>query len=306
MLRNDSTAPGDGAGGMTRLLIALDVDGTIVGPGGVISARVRTAIKAVRAAGHHVLLSTGRSPVATVPVGTDLGLAGGFAVCSNGATSIGFGAVDPARHTVIAGRAFDPQALLLVLAKKVPGLGVAAEGPGLRGFRATATFPREELPGAVRLVSLDELGVSGASRLLVDARGSLRRVAAIVDGLGLSFFADLTGAVPTAEVLPSGVSKASALEEVRVALGVEAAHTVAIGDNVNDIEMLRWAARGIAMGHASSMVKDAAAEVTESYGNDGLAIVLEPIGGGTRTSALSGDAEPLVMRAGRLTAPWDA
>jgi hydroxymethylpyrimidine pyrophosphatase-like HAD family hydrolase len=56
---------------------------------------------------------------------------------------------------------------------------------------------------------------------------------------------------------------------------VPAEATLAVGDGGNDIEMLRWAGLGVAMGHAPDEVKAAADEVTGSVHEDGLAQVLE-------------------------------
>jgi hydroxymethylpyrimidine pyrophosphatase-like HAD family hydrolase len=270
---------------VTRLLIALDVDGTTMRHDRVtISPRVRTAIRRVHTAGHHVVLSTGRSPVTTVPVTAALGLAGGFAVCSNGAVSLRLDADAAARYTVLADATFDPQALLAALGREWPGCAVAVELPGARGFRTAETFPRGVLPGAVSVVSWHQLGVHGANRIIVDAAVSPAQVVRIADDLGFDCIEDTTGDPGVVEIVRRGVSKASALEALRVTLGIATADTVAVGDHLNDIEMLRWAARGIAMGHAPAIVRETAAEVTDSCDDDGLAIVLESIATNYSTS----------------------
>ena len=79
------------------------------------------------------------------------------------------------------------------------------------------------------------------------------------------------------DINPEGVSKASALELVRRALKVEPRHTVAVGDQRNDMEMLHWAARGVAMGDAPPEVVAVADEVTGTVAEDGLVAVLEDL-----------------------------
>ncbi|HQK30717.1 MAG TPA: HAD-IIB family hydrolase, partial [Phycicoccus sp.] len=79
------------------------------------------------------------------------------------------------------------------------------------------------------------------------------------------------------DINPEGVSKGSALEQIRRRLHVEPSHTVAVGDQRNDLEMLRWAARGVAMGNAPDEVKEAADEVTLDVGDDGLVPVLQSL-----------------------------
>ncbi|MDQ0827726.1 hydroxymethylpyrimidine pyrophosphatase-like HAD family hydrolase [Arthrobacter sp. B2I5] len=73
------------------------------------------------------------------------------------------------------------------------------------------------------------------------------------------------------------MTKASALENLRVRLGFEEHLTVAVGDGRNDIEMLTWAGRGVAMGQAPAEVVAAADEVTHSVHDDGAAHVLRSL-----------------------------
>ena len=79
------------------------------------------------------------------------------------------------------------------------------------------------------------------------------------------------------DINPEGVTKASALEQVRRKLGIEPANTVAVGDQRNDVEMLEWAARGVAMGQAPDEVKAAADAVTAPIEDDGAALVLRSL-----------------------------
>jgi len=67
------------------------------------------------------------------------------------------------------------------------------------------------------------------------------------------------------------VSKASGLQIVCDKVGVDAADVLAIGDGRNDIEMLRWAGRGVAMGQSVEEVRAAADDVTGTVYEDGAA-----------------------------------
>ena len=71
-----------------------------------------------------------------------------------------------------------------------------------------------------------------------------------------------------------GVSKASGLAIVADKLAVDQADVLAIGDGRNDIEMLEWAGRGVAMGQSIEEVRDAADDVTETVYDDGAAVEL--------------------------------
>jgi hypothetical protein len=77
------------------------------------------------------------------------------------------------------------------------------------------------------------------------------------------------------EISAPGVTKATGLAEVAAAVGVSASDVVAFGDMPNDLEMLRWAGHGVAMGNAHPALREVADEVTATNAEDGLALVLE-------------------------------
>ena len=80
---------------------------------------------------------------------------------------------------------------------------------------------------------------------------------------------------PGRDLAAPGVTKATGLAEVAARLGVAAADVIAFGDMPNDLEMLRWAGHGVAMGNAHPVLLEVADEVTASNADDGLALVLE-------------------------------
>jgi Cof subfamily protein (haloacid dehalogenase superfamily) len=73
------------------------------------------------------------------------------------------------------------------------------------------------------------------------------------------------------EIIPIGVNKAKALAHVAQTLGIELSHAAAIGDGLNDLEMLKEVGLGIAMGNASEAVKSAAEWVTGTNEEEGVA-----------------------------------
>ncbi|AKE42142.1 HAD-family hydrolase [Corynebacterium kutscheri] len=77
------------------------------------------------------------------------------------------------------------------------------------------------------------------------------------------------------EISAPGVSKLRGLEFLCSLYGVDANHTICFGDMPNDIEMLRWAGYGVAMGNAHPAVKAISDEVTLSNDEAGVAYVLE-------------------------------
>lgn len=77
------------------------------------------------------------------------------------------------------------------------------------------------------------------------------------------------------EILPSGVSKAVGLEILAEILGINSDEVAAMGDSMNDLEMLEYAGLGIAMGNASEKVKKHAALVTDTNNEEGVARAID-------------------------------
>ena len=77
------------------------------------------------------------------------------------------------------------------------------------------------------------------------------------------------------EILPKKISKASGLEILTPILGVDKDEVMAIGDNFNDLEMIKYVGLDIAMGNAPNEIQKHAKFVTETNDNDGVAFAIE-------------------------------
>jgi hydroxymethylpyrimidine pyrophosphatase-like HAD family hydrolase len=270
-----ATTPGAGPCG--PLLVALDLDGTTIDHVGALSSAVRDAVSDVVDAGHHLVISTGRSIVATLPIIEKLGLERGYAVCSNGAVTLVLDPERPRGYRIVDTVTFDPQPVLSMLREVIPEALVAVEDLGV-GFKVSAPFPDGELGGEQVVVDWEELVGHPAIRVtLRRPDASLEEFMEQVQHAGLHGVSYAVGWTAWLDINPEGVSKGSALELVRRTLRVEPGDTVAVGDQRNDIEMLHWAARGVAMGQAPDEVKDAADEVTGTVEEDGLVPVLRSL-----------------------------
>ena len=255
-------------------LVALDVDGTLMSYDGVISPQVRALVRELDEAGVHVVLSTGRAVHSAAEVALDLGRTSGWLVCSNGAVTARLDPLEDAGYVLVDTVTFDPGPALRALALELPDALFAVEDLGV-GFRVSAPFPADELSGEHVVVPFDELAAAPATRVIIRApRSTPEEFHALVERVGLHEVSYAVGWSAWLDLTPGGVSKASALEEVRRALGVEPHETLAVGDGQNDVEMLRWAACGVAMGHASEQVRAAADEVTGTIEDDGAVAVL--------------------------------
>jgi hydroxymethylpyrimidine pyrophosphatase-like HAD family hydrolase len=260
------------------MLVALDVDGTILDWDGELSDRVRNAVAAV-AAEHDVVIATGRAVVGTVPVLDRLGLTSGWAVCSNGAVTIRLDPALPLGYEVAEAVTFDPGPAVKLLREYLPSAVYLVEGPDPLAPRlVSAPFPEHELAGVVEVVSFAELVAAPATRVVVRSiEHTAEEFVQVMHQVGLHGVNYAVGWTAWLDLAPEGVSKASALEVVRERLGIATGQTLAVGDGRNDLEMFAWAARSVAMGQASEPVLAAADEVAGPIEDDGLAPVLEAL-----------------------------
>ena len=258
-------------------LVALDVDGTLLTYDGVLSDEARAAVAAVSRAGLHVVLATGRGVHSTVPVARELGMTDAYLVCSNGAVTVRLDPDLDDGFEVVQTVTFDPEPALRAVAMAMPDTLYAVEDLGV-GYRVSAPFPPGELTGEIRVVPFDELVGTPATRVVIRApRAEPEELRALAERLGLHEVEYWIGWTAWLDLSPGGVSKATALEEVRRRLGVEPFATVAVGDGNNDLRMLEWAARGVAMGHAGAEVRAAADKVTGTIEDDGVVPVLRSL-----------------------------
>lgn len=253
----------------TRALIALDIDGTLVDSEARIPAGTVEALDLVRAAGHEVVLASGRSLTGLLPIATRLGLTHGWAVCSNGALTVRLDRSTPSGYVVVETRTFDAAPVLRRALDLAPVVRVAVEEVGW-GWRTSGTFEPGELNGQQKTVLLADLVAEPATRVALAAPG-IRRY---TDALRASGVTVAPQSPDWLDVTAPGVNKAVALDTVRAHLRIPAGRTVAAGDGVNDLDMLAWAARSVAMGQAPAIVRSAANETTSSIGQAGLLPVL--------------------------------
>jgi HAD superfamily hydrolase (TIGR01484 family) len=259
------------------MLIALDVDGTLV-PEGTIDVPPITAdaVQDVVAAGHHVVLSTGRSLAGVLPVAASLGLTSGWLVCSNGAVTARLASNTPSGYEIVDMLTLDVAPVVALARELVAEVEIAAEDTG-QGYHVTRTFEPGSLNGRQYLVTHHELPAT-TPRLVLRAPGITTTLLHQLRVLGVT-------ATPASDqwldVTPPLVSKATALYRVRRRLGVHPDRTFAIGDAINDLPAFKWAARSIAMGQASADVRAAADVTTGTLDQHGAATVLEAIAANT-------------------------
>jgi HAD superfamily hydrolase (TIGR01484 family) len=279
------SAAGDGSttgDGWTPKLVALDIDGTLLawveGRGTAheeVRPAVRDAVQRAHDAGAHVVLASGRSPHGMTNVADLLGLHTDgsdplWVVASNGAVVFRYPPIEIVHEVTFDAR----EAVRAVLAEHPEAL-VAVEERGV-GYRLNKPFPDGELSGDMIVSDIEEMIAEPVSRVIIrDPEATAEDFVATARRLGLHGTNYVVGWTAWLDLSPVGVHKASGVADVCGRLGVDPADVLAIGDGRNDIELLRWAGRGVAMGQAVEEVRAAADDVTAGVGEDGAALELD-------------------------------
>ncbi|NYE36223.1 Cof subfamily protein (haloacid dehalogenase superfamily) [Nocardioides cavernae] len=261
-------------------LVALDIDGTLLAwvdgqteDYETITAPVHDAVHRALDAGAHIVLASGRSPHGMTRIADLLHIPREDAdqlwvVASNGAVVFRYPPMD-----VVHEETFDAAPAVAAVLEHHPNALVAVEERGVGGYRVNRVFPEGELSGEQVITEVSDIVGEPVSRVIIrDPEATADDFIELAARLGLHGTDYVVGWTAWMDLSPVGVSKASGLAHVCARLGLEAADVLAIGDGRNDIEMLRWAGRGVAMGQAVDEVKEAADAVTDPVVDHGAAV----------------------------------
>lgn len=257
-------------------LVASDLDGTLLDPSEQVSTRTAAAIERATAAGVRVIAATGRQ-VPHLPEG--LAASGvTHAVGSNGAIGVELGG------EILFEELLAPSACADIVAFLTAELeGVRFSAVRDHGARHAAEPGYLELIGDHELrfwtVAPEDLAtIVSEPTLKLTARHpvlSADDLLHVLERSGLDGFHATTSGAPFLEIAGAGVTKASGVARLCGLLGIDAAEVLAAGDAKNDIELLRWAGLGVAMGNAVPETVAAADWVTATNAEDGLALAIE-------------------------------
>jgi 5-amino-6-(5-phospho-D-ribitylamino)uracil phosphatase len=268
-------------------LLALDVDGTLLDPAGELRSAVQEAVMAVQQRGLRVVLCTGRRFRTARPLAQALQLDGPLVV-HNGALVKDLASGQTLQQSYIAAEMYHP-ALALLRRLSTPMMYVDAFHENVdiltEPMERAHPFQREYLQDQLahcRIV--DDIAsplAHGVLMLSIMADGTnlqaLRPVVEQTVGtrgrVHLLVNKNYQGYI--LEILQAGVSKWQALQQLAAQQGITPEEIIAVGDDHNDLDMIRYAGLGIAMGNAVDTVKAAADAITGSNAEDGLVQALE-------------------------------
>ncbi|MDO5049853.1 MAG: HAD family hydrolase [Actinomycetaceae bacterium] len=256
-----------------EILIALDVDGTLLTVDGASKIIVDT-VERLQRAGVHVVIATGRGIGATLPVLKEVGIHDGWVVASNGALIL---KIEDGKHTVVHSRYFDPAPIIDQVVKVYPDALIAVEDDTFR-YRLSRQFPPNELIEEWDLDDMEGLKSKPVTKLVVRIPGMDRDFfAAEMAKLDLSSVTPAVGWTSWMDVNAADTTKASGLEWLRRELGVPENGTMSIGDGTNDMAMLQWAHHSVAMWGAIDEVRACANALTGPVEYDGAGAVMEAL-----------------------------
>lgn len=257
---------------MTHYLIVTDIDGTLIPKSQIVSPLTKAVFAKLRAEGHETYIASGRLLALARSIGNQLSPDMNI-ICSNGA--------------VIAQGEQIHQTLLGTDAAIAAYEICERYGLTLRLFNLKDTFHTSTEHEAIEHMRFLRRGVDTGTIYLKDIVDVKMIADTITNGLAVSHDGDklalarqafdetglfsLSASNPwNIELIPKGVSKATALRSVQQQLHIDAAHTIVFGNGLNDAPMFSEAQTSVAMADSPQAVIDQAATTTVPVDEDGV------------------------------------
>lgn len=272
---------------MPYKLICIDIDGTLIDSNYQICDYNRKMIQRANDAGLVVALVTGRRYYSTVPYAHELGLNVPL-VCFNGGLIVDY-KTKKILHQVTLERDYASHVMTMWGETEAP---IFVYQPSLQTpniyHQNRSSHPR--IKGYLEFESERIISVQDIAQavefppLCVKTFGFFKHIDACFktydnmqhQGARWLKTQDVDG-THFLEVYPEAAQKANGLKWLSSYCGIQQDEIIAIGDNLNDIDMLEWAGLGIAMGNAHPQVKAVADEVTDDHNRSGVGKALAKV-----------------------------
>ncbi len=259
-------------------LVALDIDGTLLAPGVHVDALPESdfvhAVAALQEAGVTVVLASGRMFPGTASVAGHLGVDQPL-ICQQGAS------VHHHDGSLRHGCTID-EAIAIELIEYAGDNGWPVAWFDSQRYLVTEHCEQAQFFAAVSKVEIEiharpqHSGVRATGIDIISTHDDAARVHAELEArygerLSLLDFPSVTA------VHAPQASKGNALELLATELGIDRSEVLAIGDSVNDVSMLTWAGHSAAPEHCDRYARQAAKELLEGRGVDGVVAKLRAL-----------------------------
>ena len=255
--------------GQIRKAIFLDIDGTLIPQGQTRpSAKDTAVIEMAHNVGHLIFLSTARSLADIPPEFT-------HALWLDGIVAAGGAHVllkDAAGFTTIHRKSI-PVELLSAICELYEHLGKWCLFEGETNLYTMRRITRIILPREAVVLEHQNDFVTKYPDALI-SKLTMEGDIAVSEQETLGGFLHLYPQVGYHEGIIKGESKSKGMLIALEAAGISREHSIAIGDSANDLDMIRFAGTGIAMGNACGELKAAAAHITGDVTHNGVAQAL--------------------------------
>ena len=262
---------------MKYKLIAADLDGTLMGEDAIISPKVKDAVRRAAEKGVRFTIATGRSFDSTFSFAQELGINTPL-ICYQGGLI-----KDPWSGQVIYEQSVPlPLAQEVICFTRQRGLhlnvytddghayveSITPEANYYSRIAKAAVYPVGDILAFLKRKPMKFIIV------LCDDRATEPLIAEL-SGLFNGRIRFVRSYSRFVEGIPQGVSKGHALARLADYLGLSVGETIGIGDNDNDLELVKRAGLGVAMGNASLSLKAAADYIAPPVDEAGVAEVIE-------------------------------
>lgn len=260
---------------MSIKLVAIDLDDTLLDHSRTISPRAKAAIAAAVAQGVTVTVATGRMFPSALPYAEQLGLDVPLITYNGALVRCGLSGETLLHRPLDAATARE---LLALFRERGWYIQVYLDDVlYVRERDANARY-YETIAGVAAVPVGDRLWTLAGTPTKLLAMADPARIPAIDAAVKAACGDRVYTAASKAnylEMTHPDANKGAALAFLAGRLGIDRAEVMAIGDSVNDLDMIAYAGLGVAMGNASPRVKEAANAVTAANDADGVAAAIE-------------------------------
>lgn len=264
---------------MSIKLIAIDIDGTLLNEKNELASETIDTIKQARAQGVKVVLTTGRPLSGVSAYLKALGISGDdeYVITFNGAMA-----------QTVSGKVLNHHTL-----SNDDFIDIEAEGRKLGSHFQIETSdfiytPNKDIsvytiyesylvtmPIRYREVSEMPSDLTISKAMFVDHEEIISKIKdQVVERLGDKYY--VVQSEPFfIEIMNKNASKGNALDELTTQLGITPEEVMAIGDQGNDLTMIKFAGLGVAMGNAIPEIKAAAQYETKTNAENGVAYAIQ-------------------------------